>query len=45
MLEAGVSDADILREYPDLELADIKACIAYAAELLRTNFVDLPRAS
>jgi len=27
-----MSEAEILRDYPDLETADIKACLAFAAE-------------
>jgi len=45
MLEAGLSEHDILAEYPTLEVADVRACLAYAAELARTRFVDLPQAS
>jgi uncharacterized protein (DUF433 family) len=45
LLEAGVSEAEILSNYPDLEPADIKACFAFAAELARARFVDLAKAS
>jgi uncharacterized protein (DUF433 family) len=45
MLEAGVSEREILENYPGLEPDDIKACFAYAAELARARFVDLPQAS
>jgi uncharacterized protein (DUF433 family) len=31
-LAAGMSEADILADYPELELADIRACLAFAAE-------------
>ena len=31
-LAAGVSVADLLQDYPGLELADIRAALAYAAE-------------
>jgi len=31
MLAAGVSSEVILLDYPDLELADIQACLLYAA--------------
>ena len=34
--------ADILRDYPGLEEADLLACIAYGAETSRARFVDLP---
>ncbi len=32
-LAAGMSPAEILEDYPDLELADIHAALAYAARL------------
>ena len=34
LLAARVPEAQILADYPDLESADIQACIAYAAEQL-----------
>ncbi len=45
MLEAGASESEIIAQYPDLEVEDIRACLAFAAELLRGRFVDLPQAS
>ena len=45
MMEAGVSEQEILSEYPSLESTDLRACLAYAAELARTRFIDLPQAS
>jgi len=35
LLASGMSVEDILREYPQLEEADIRACLAYAAEMAR----------
>jgi uncharacterized protein (DUF433 family) len=32
LLAAGVSEAEILADYPDLEAEDIRASLAYAAE-------------
>jgi uncharacterized protein (DUF433 family) len=32
LLAAGVSEADILADYPDLEAEDVRASLAYAAE-------------
>ena len=32
LLAAGVSEAEILADYPYLEAEDIRACLAYAAE-------------
>ena len=34
MLAEGVSEDTILRDYPDLEREDIRACIQYAARYL-----------
>lgn len=31
MLAEGGGEAEILRDYPDLEAEDIRACLAYAA--------------
>ena len=31
MLAGGGSEADILRDFPDLEAEDIRACLQYAA--------------
>ena len=31
LLAAGVSEKEILEDYPDLEAKDIKACLQYAA--------------
>ena len=33
VLAQGSTSADILRDYPQLEKADIMACIAYGAEM------------
>jgi len=32
MLAAGANQEQILHDYPDLELEDIRACLKYAAE-------------
>lgn len=39
---AGVPRDEILRSYPALNLADIDAALAYAADLAREGTVDLP---
>jgi len=39
---SGWTVQDLLREYPDLEEADVRACLAYGAELARERFVDIP---
>ena len=33
-LAAGISEEELLREYPELESADIRAALAYAASLV-----------
>ena len=40
-LAKGASVEDILQDYPQLEEADIMACIAYGAEMSREPFVDI----
>ena len=37
-LGAGDSEIDILKQYPSLEPADIKACLLFAAEMMNKNF-------
>lgn len=32
MLAEGISEAEIVDDFPELELADIRACLAYAAQ-------------
>lgn len=41
-LAEGVNDAEILKSYPSLRPEDIKAAIAYAAELSRERLVSVP---
>lgn len=42
LLADGVTVADVLREYPQLTADDIRACIAYGAEMSRERYIDLP---
>jgi len=42
LLASGVTAQEILREYPGLEEEDIRACIAYGAEMAREHFVNIP---
>ncbi len=37
LLADGTSEADILSDFPELEAADIRACLAYAAERERNT--------
>ena len=39
MLASGVSEAQILLDFPDLESADVRACLHYAAQ--RTEMIRL----
>lgn len=41
-LAEGVSEAEILQDYPQLQSEDIRACIAYAAEIARERVVPVP---
>jgi uncharacterized protein (DUF433 family) len=38
----GATGAEILEDYPQLEEADIMACLAYGAEMARKRFVEVP---
>jgi uncharacterized protein (DUF433 family) len=38
-LASGMTEDDILRDFPDLTLDDIKACLAFAADRERKLFV------
>lgn len=42
LLASGLTTTEILEEYPDLEEADILACIAYGAEMARERYVEIP---
>ena len=41
LLAGGMPVAELLAEYPTLEEADIRACIAYGARLASGPFVDV----
>jgi uncharacterized protein (DUF433 family) len=40
LLEQGVPTEEILDDYPDLELQDIRACIAYARALVANETLE-----
>jgi uncharacterized protein (DUF433 family) len=44
-LADGMSIAEVLEEYPHLTDEDIRAAIAYGAEMSRERYVELPIAS
>ena len=41
-LASGSTQEDILESYPQLEIEDVQACIAYGAEMSRERYVDIP---
>lgn len=41
-LASGESIEEILSDYPGLEEADIRVCIAYGAEMARERYVEVP---
>ena len=41
-LASGMSIDEVLGEYPQLRGEDIRAAIAYAAEMARERFVEIP---
>lgn len=42
LLAAGEGIDEILENYPGLEDADVRACIAYGAEMSRDRYIDVP---
>ena len=43
-LAAGEAEAQILAAYPQLQSGDIRAALAYAAEIVRARIVPIPNA-
>lgn len=41
-LASGVSIQDVIQEYPQLTEPDVRAALAYGAEMSRQRYVDLP---
>jgi uncharacterized protein (DUF433 family) len=41
-LASGMSEAEVLTEYPGLAPLDIRACLAYGAEMSRERYVPIP---
>ena len=41
-LASGSTPQEILEDYPQLEEADLLACIAYGAEMSRERYVEIP---
>jgi len=42
MLTSGMTEGDILEDYPQLKRQDILACLAYGAEMTRERYVEIP---
>ena len=42
LLTGGWTTQEILAEYPQLEAADISACLAYAAEIADERYFEVP---
>lgn len=42
LLASGWSFEQILANYPGIEEADIRACLAYGAEMARERYIELP---
>jgi uncharacterized protein (DUF433 family) len=40
-LASGWSIGDVLQEYPQLDEADVRACLAYAAEISRDLYIEV----
>jgi uncharacterized protein (DUF433 family) len=41
-LASGLTVDEILEMYPQLQPADIQACLAYVSEMSRERYVDIP---
>jgi uncharacterized protein (DUF433 family) len=41
-LASGMTIAELIEEYPQLQVEDIYACIAYGAEMSRDRYIDIP---
>ena len=41
-LASGSTVEEILESYPGIEIEDVRACIAYGAEMSRERYVELP---
>jgi uncharacterized protein (DUF433 family) len=42
LLASGMTTAQVLEQYPQLDEADVLACIAYGSEMARERYVDIP---
>ena len=42
LLAEGMSVEDVRHQYPQLDAQDVRACIAYGAEMSRERYVEVP---
>lgn len=40
LLSAGMTTAELLEDYPDLEEKDIQACLLFASKLMKVNSIN-----
>jgi uncharacterized protein (DUF433 family) len=45
LLASGSSFAEIVDNYPGISDVDVRACIAYGAEMSRERYVDVPQST
>lgn len=45
LLSAGMTNEEILEDYPDLELEDIQACLWFASKLVTVNSITKVKAA
>ena len=45
LLAAGMTNEEILDDYPDLEIEDIRACLAFASRLLKVKSIQEVKAA
>ena len=46
LVQEGISFGEIIKNYyPDLEIADVKACVVYATELVRSEEIHVEQAN
>lgn len=41
-LASGMTTSELLEEYPQLQIEDIYACLAYGAEMSRERYIEIP---
>jgi uncharacterized protein (DUF433 family) len=41
-LASGMTIPELIEQYPQLQVEDVYACIAYGAEMSRERYIDIP---